>query len=152
MIVKRFDINALNAIELAKKVRKVVRRAFKEEGLSKKKWSIWIGREIFTRTTSAIWAVATLLSLVKMTVNPGTWHYVVFYVLNYIMKSNINKRKTIELDEWLKSGKLALPMRKKCWRWPKGGCDDRVKIRYKKSWKLFIWKETVCVYCFTQTV
>lgn len=36
MTVKRFDISTLNAIELAKKVRKVVRRAFKEEGLINK--------------------------------------------------------------------------------------------------------------------
>jgi len=30
------------------------------------------------------------------------------------MKSNINNRQTAELDEGLKSGKLALPLRKTC--------------------------------------
>ncbi len=35
------------------------------------------------------------------------------YVLNYIMKSNINKRQTAETDEGFKSGKLAMPLRNK---------------------------------------
>ena len=53
-------------------------------------------------------------ALITGDVQGGDLTFCCFLSRNYFMESNINNRQTAELDEWLKSGKLALPLRNKC--------------------------------------